>query len=175
MILFIYLWWWKSYNKNIKDTWRELFEQWCSKSLHKYFPFSIYLQALSLSKKYRKLSTMMELSTWWYDMMLGSNFGSRTMQNFFLFLALYEFVFIEFLDTPSLLWFINVVVCLINEMRATIFFPLRIIGAQDFNGYPIMSRCGVLLKQVHVLRCWMGFFCDSRKYRRKICEVVNFQ
>ena len=103
------------------------------------------LQALSLSKEYRKIFTMMEFSSQWNARLLGRNFSSITM-HYFLFLAIHELVSIEFLDTPSLLWLINVVVCLINEISATILVPLRLIKAQGSNFHPIMSRVGVFLK-----------------------------
>ena len=51
---------------------------------------------------------------------------------FFLLLDLIELVFIEFLG-HSCPWLINVVVHLINEMRATNSLPLRLLGAQGSN------------------------------------------
>ena len=83
-------------------------------------PFQYHLHVLSLSKKHRKLCTMVEFSSQWYARFLWSNFGSITMNKFTFFLALHELVFIETLNTPSHLWLINVVVCLINETKATI-------------------------------------------------------
>ena len=54
---------------------------------------------------------------------------------------------------PTLFWLINEVVFLINEMRATILLPLRVLGAQGSNDQPIMSRGEVLFKQVFIPRC----------------------
>jgi len=76
---------------------------------------------------------MAEFSSQWNARLLGRNFGSITMYYFFLFSTLHELVFIEFFDNPSLLWIINVVVFLINEMRTTISLPLRLLGAQGSN------------------------------------------
>lgn len=117
------------------------------------FPlFKSLLQANSLSNKNGKLPTMVKLSSQWYARLLWSNFGHIKIHNFFLFLALHALLFIKILKTHSFFWLINEVVCLINEMRATILLPLRIIGAQGSNVQHIMSRGGVFCKKIHVLR-----------------------
>ena len=89
--------------------------------------------SLSLSKKHRRHSE-------WQNSLLNGMIHCQgeilaaqkctTSFSFWLSMNLYLQIFF---DTPSLLWLINVVVFLINEMGATISLHLRILGAQGLN------------------------------------------